>query len=212
MIKLQNNSADALLRNDNIPLTSSSLLLRIRDPHDGKSWHRFQDIYGPIIQAFCRRRGFQNADIDDICQEVLVAVAAAIRNFDYRPETGRFRSWLATVTANKLRNHVRRTKRAGAVNFDWIESLAEHPEQDSTWNTILVERIFTVACENIRDNFEPATWRCFELTWIERQASRDVASALGIPIYSVYVNKSRVLKRLEQEFQFLCDDHPGLEH
>jgi len=209
MISLKSDSTSALITNKSIPLTSASLLLQVRDPANHRSWERFQNIYGPIIQAFCRRRGFQEADIDDISQEVLIAVVNSIRSFDYHPESGRFRSWLATVTANKSRNHVRRNQRLHEVSVDWIEMLADRPENDSIWNTLFVERIFAVACDNVRDSFEPNTWRCFELAWVERQPSREVASELGIPVYSVYVNKSRVLKRLEQEFRMLCDDHPN---
>ena len=46
------------------------------------------------------------------------------------------------------------------------------------------------------------------MTWMENISAADVAAKLEIPIHSVYVNKSRVLKRLENEFLMLSDDYP----
>ena len=76
-------------RSANEPVTSSSLLLRIRDPNDSDSWHRFVAIYAPIIRSYCRRRGFQSTDIDDIAQNVLASVSRSIQNFEYDPVKGK---------------------------------------------------------------------------------------------------------------------------
>ncbi len=52
------------------------------------------------------------------------------------------------------------------------------------------------------------TWRAFELAWLEDRPALDVANQLDIPIESVYVAKSRVLKRLEAEVLTLAADLP----
>ena len=47
----------------------------------------------------------------DLTQEVLHAVARAIRGLDYDPHRGSFRGWLFTVVRNKLRTFWERQAR-----------------------------------------------------------------------------------------------------
>ena len=82
--------------------TKPSLLLRIRDATDSASWNEFAEIYGPIIRSYCRRRGLQPTDADDVVQEILTRVARSIGTFEYEPGRGRFRDWLGTVTRNRI--------------------------------------------------------------------------------------------------------------
>ena len=62
--------------------------------------------------------------------------------------------------------------------------------------------------DRIRSEFEPETWNAFESTWVLKESPARVASRLGTAIHAVYVNKSRVLKRLEAEVLKLAEDLP----
>ena len=115
------------------PVTSASLLLRIRDPGDSDSWQQFEAVYAPVIRSYCRRRGFQSIDIDDIAQEVMTAVARNIEKFEYQPSKGKFRSWLATVTANKMRNFANKSTIKKEEFVEYIDQLANSPDSDSHW-------------------------------------------------------------------------------
>jgi RNA polymerase sigma-70 factor (ECF subfamily) len=79
-------------------------LVRIRNAEDQRAWEEFVEIYTPLIYAFCRQRGLQDADAADVAQEVMRAVSRAIGGFDYQPERGRFRSWLFAITRSKFNN------------------------------------------------------------------------------------------------------------
>jgi RNA polymerase sigma factor (sigma-70 family) len=194
---------------DPAPNTSPSLLLRIRDPKDGESWQTFQEIYAPIIQAYCRRKGIQAADTDDVVQEVLMSVAKSIRNFEYSPEKGQFRAWMGTITANKLKSYLsKRSNRPSPELSSGIIADLAGPDADSEWVEVFSRHIFLSACTRVRASLEPVTWQSFEATWIQRRPATEVAESLGIPVHSVYVNKSRVLKRLEEEVKQLADDSP----
>lgn len=196
---------------DHEPVTSPSLLIRIKDASDTESWLMFADVYGPVIKGYCRRRGFQSSDIDDIAQEVLTAVARAIERFEYNPQKGKFRSWLATVTANKLKSFVTRNGRRDEQLAEFVDQLAAAPDSDTEWNTVFLSEVFESACDRVRPQFEPQTWQCFYATWVERKSAADVAKEMGIQVHAVYVNKSRVLKKLEAEFLSLSDDFPLAE-
>jgi hypothetical protein len=59
------------------PETRASLLIRVRDPADQAAWHEFVEIYRPVILRLARQKGMQEADADDVAQQVLVAVGKA---------------------------------------------------------------------------------------------------------------------------------------
>ena len=71
---------------DPTAVTRASLLSRLRcAPHDPSAWDDFVGRYGPRILAWCRRWGLQEADAQDVSQEVLVLLAVKLRTFVYDP-------------------------------------------------------------------------------------------------------------------------------
>ena len=191
--------------------TSPSLLLRIRNPDDESAWREFDELYSEIIRLYCRQRKLQPHDEDDVVQEVMDSVCKAIRTFEYDPSKGRFRSWLGTVTANRIRNHLSRKSGSDvvAVGGDAVDNAnGNWVDPDDSWVEIFSERIFRKACSLVRPNVSETTWACFEATWIMEEEAGEVAKRFDIPVHSVYVNKSRVLKRLDQQIRVLAEDLP----
>lgn len=184
--------------------TSASLLLKVRDASDVAAWRTFEAVYGPLVHRYCARRGLQPADADDVSQEVLARIARAIRGFDYSAERGRFRGWLGTITANEVRTFLARSGRRPETATD----VPEPPDPDPAWSAEFTEHILAVALDRVRGEFEPATWAAFEAVWVRKEPPADVARQLGTAVRAVYVNKSRVLKRLEAEVLHLADDLP----
>lgn len=184
--------------------TSASLLLRIRDARDGDAWDSFVAVYGPLVRRHCVRRGLQDSDAADVAQDVFARVAKAIRSFDYAPERGRFRGWLGTIVANEIA-----TSRAKAGRRPVAGGMADDaPGPDPSWDRAFTEHVLAVATDRVRPEFEPATWEAFEATWVRKEPPEAVAKRLGTAIHAVYVNKSRVLKRLEAEVMRLAADLP----
>src|SRR5687768_14200871 len=93
------------------PVTRPTLLERLRNVDNAAAWEQFVEAYTPLIYDFCHRAGLQNADAADVAQEVMRAVAGAIRKFKYDPQRGRFRTWLLTVTRSKLNNFLAKQQR-----------------------------------------------------------------------------------------------------
>ena len=194
--------------------TSPSLLLRIRDPNNTDAWNEFVEIYSPIVRRYSLQRGLQTSDVEDITQDVMATVATSIRKFDYDPRRGKFRSWLGTVTANRIKTLLaRNSRRKGKLQPVQAPEPADdrYRDPDSEWVTIFSERIFRIACERIRAISSETAWQCFESTWIHNLSPQEVAGRLEIAVHAVYVNKSRVLKRLEKEVQHLAEDLPMMD-
>jgi RNA polymerase sigma-70 factor (ECF subfamily) len=193
----------------NVPDTRASLLVRIRDAHDGEAWTQFVDLYAPLVYGFARKRGLQDADAADLTQEVLRAVAGAARRLEYDPQRGSFRGWLFTVVRNKLRNFLagRKAHDQAFGGSDARVRLEEQPDRDdrqqAQWDHEYEQRLFAWAAERVRGGFQPATWQAFWQTAVEGRSPGEVAGQLGMSAGAVYIARSRVLARLREEIQHL---------
>lgn len=92
------------------PTTQFDLLMRVRDTTDRSAWEEFASTYRPAIYRFARHRGLQEADAEDLAQNVLAAVADRIGEWEPDPERGRFRTWLSRVAMNQTITMFRRRK------------------------------------------------------------------------------------------------------
>jgi RNA polymerase sigma-70 factor (ECF subfamily) len=185
--------------------TRASLLLRLRDCADAAAWRTFVEVYTPVIYGYCRRKGLQEADAADVTQDVLAEVARGMPAFRYQPERGRFRHWLLTVVSRSLgRFWARRGRQLPAGGELSDEDLAA----DGVWDEEFHTRLLRAGLSRIQPRFEPNTWAAFDLSWLQSQPAADVAVRLNIPVETVYVSRSRVLKALREAILELTDDLP----
>src|SRR5947207_8752680 len=94
--------------------TPHSLLLRLaQEQRDEQAWAEFVQRYRPRIARWCRGRGLQEADAEDVTQIVLEQLLGAMREFHYNPSAS-FRAWLQTVTVRACaRYRIAETRLAG---------------------------------------------------------------------------------------------------
>jgi hypothetical protein len=82
--------------------TSVSLLERLRTQPDEALWRRLDDLYRPLIRRWLLRDPTLRDEVQDLTQEVMVALVAALPGFHWeRP--GSFRRWLRQITVNRLK-------------------------------------------------------------------------------------------------------------
>ena len=197
---------------DNAPETRPSLLVRIRDPRNEQAWTEFLEIYEPLVYRLARMRGFQDADAQELTQDVFLAVASAIERWDPDPSKGSFRGWLFRIARNLMINFLgqkrRRTLATGDTDVNRL--LDEHPapnsEQSAVFDQEYKQETFRWAAERVRGEFEDKTWRAFWLTSVEGKPIKQAALALGLSAGAVYVARSRVMSRLRRTVQGLEDD------
>lgn len=188
--------------------THPSLLVRLRDVNDRQAWTLFVEIYGPVIFSYCRRRNLQVTDASDVSQEVFSILSQSLPTFEYQTERGRFRDWLGTITHREIIRFWKRQERGkreqASSGLEALDSATETASWDEHFHTELLQH----AILRIRDSFEEESWTIFERLWLHGEPPEQVAQSLGVRIGSVYVAKSRILKRLRAEVLMLCDDWP----
>ncbi|MDB5391281.1 MAG: polymerase sigma factor, sigma-70 family [Planctomycetaceae bacterium] len=186
------------------PDTRRSLLVRLREPTDDAAWAEFIGIYDPLVYRLARRRGFQDADARDLCQEVLRTVARAIDQWDPNPEFGTFRGWLFRIARNLMLNYLTAQKRhpKGTGDTDFQKLLEAKPISDPDDSALFdleyKKIVFQRAADSIRHEFTDSTWQAFWLTGIDNLEVKQVSEQLQISPGAVYIARSRVLARLKE--------------
>src|SRR5947209_16970755 len=100
------------------PTTRITLLTVLRqDPSDQAGWDEFVDRYGRHIYRWCRQWKLQDADAEDVTQDILVKLAQKLRDFAYDPSRS-FRGWLKTLAHHAWRDFVDSPRRAQAAAGD----------------------------------------------------------------------------------------------
>jgi RNA polymerase sigma-70 factor (ECF subfamily) len=193
------------------PDTRHSLILRLSDPADADAWREFVSLYEPLVYDLARRKGLQDADARDLCQEVLVTVARAIDRWDPDPGRGTFRGWLFRIVRNLLVNFLTRQHYPRGSGSTSVQELldaqpAADPSATALFEAEYRRRVFRWAADEVKGEFTPATWQAFWHTAVGGRSPREVAEELGLSIGAVYIARSRILARLRQRIGELGEE------
>jgi RNA polymerase sigma-70 factor (ECF subfamily) len=163
------------------------------------------ELYGPTVEGWCRRAGLSAEDAADVCQEVYRSVAQGIDGFRRDGAGDSFRGWLYTTTRNRVIDFRRRDRRQPRAvgGTDAHDRLLDLPAEEAPGSAMAVvaDRSLSERCLGLmRAEFEERTWRAFWGVTVESRLPAEVAAELGMTPGAVYVAKTRVLKRLREEF------------
>jgi RNA polymerase sigma-70 factor (ECF subfamily) len=195
--------ADALL-----PTTHVTLLVRLRhDPTDQAAWGEFVERYGRHIYRWCRRWKLQDADAEDLTQEILAKLAKNMRDFAYDPSRS-FRGWLKTVAHHAWRDFVNSCRRArvamlGSQVWEQLQALEARKELVQHLEEAFDHELLEVAKLRVRLRVAPRTWEAFRLVALSGLPVAEVAATVQMQVAMVYVAKSKVQKMLQEEIRKL---------
>ncbi|TWU02493.1 RNA polymerase sigma factor [Stieleria varia] len=183
------------------PETRESLIVQVKNPEDRAAWEQFVSIYRPVIFRTAVARGLQDADAQDLAQQVLLAVASAIGDWEKRDGATRFRHWLARVTRNAIVNALSRGPKDPAAGGSSVQQLLAQfqqtdPETESLIDWEYRRQLYQQAAKIVRSDVQPDTWRAFELTVIDGQSNRAAADQLGKSLGTIYTARCRIMQRL----------------
>lgn len=206
--------AFALLIEDEKPLmesTSISLIDRLRTQGDEESWNRLVTIYSPLLKDWLERYQVQASDADDLVQEVMLAIAKDLQQFEHRGREGCFRSWMRAILVNRLRGFWRaRARRPSTPGYLGIEQQLVQLEDPTSalsqaWNLEHDRYVLRQLLRLVEPHFSTKTWQAFYRVTFDDARPDAVAQELGLSVNAVFIARSRVLSRLRQEAAGLID-------
>lgn len=194
--------------------THPSLLSRLRNPDDEKAWHDFDARYRELIRRFCRRRGLQVADAEDVAQLVLLALSRSMRSFRFDPARGRFRDYLGRVVKNAIQRQLARPSRnVRVLEVSVLDALAD-PGADPlepAWLDEWRKHHLRLAMRAVRAAFKPESLAVFEKL-LAGTSVADAAQAFDTTPEAVQKIKQRIGLRLREEIEKqVQDEEPSPE-
>lgn len=197
---------------DEIPQTRQSLLLELGQRSNG-AWEEFLKVYENALVRFCKAKGLQEADVQDVLQDVLTAVLKRIPTWDSDSTKGSFRGWLFRVARNISIDaiNLRAKKTTASGSSQVVRMLSELPEEHPTETSFEIEyqrSLFDWASRQVKSEVREITWQSFCLTAIEGHKAEKVAADLGIAVGSVYTAKCRVVARIREKIAKMEQDIP----
>jgi DNA-directed RNA polymerase specialized sigma24 family protein len=164
------------MRADGLDSTRVTLLHRLNaNPADEPSWAEFVRVYGPAIRGWLLHWGLQEADVQDVTQNVLLRLTAKLPQFKYDPARS-FRGWLKTLTHHAWHDFV-------------TDAGYRHR---GSGDTSILDQLQTVAARE-----------AFRLSALEGVGPRAVADHLGVRVSQVYLARHRVQKLVQEEVRTL---------
>lgn len=183
------------------PETRVSLLLQLQAGVDHEAWQEFVAIYRPTIYRLARKRGLQDADAQDLAQQVLLSIAGSIERWHPHDESTRFRHWLRRVARNAITNALTRRPRDLATGGTSVQGILEgQVEEDSELSREIElehrRELFLRAASSVRNDVSADSWQVFQLSVMEGHPIEQVASRSHKSVGAAYAARGRVMNRL----------------
>ena len=195
------------MENAALPTTRVTLLTQLRhDPSDQAGWDEFVERYGRHIYRWCRQWKLQDADAEDVTQDILVKLIQKLRAFRYDPSRS-FRGWLKTVAHHAWRDFEDGRRARGAAGDGHAQDLLLTLEAREDLARKLEEafdlELLEAAKVRVRLRVAPHTWEAFRLLALEGVPAAEVAARVRLQVAMVYAVKSKVQKMLQEEIEKL---------
>src|SRR6266516_7814507 len=102
-------------KDDFIP-TRLSLLNRLKNWEDQRSWQDFFNTYWKFIYSVALKGGLTDAEAQDVVQETVVTVAKKIKDFQMDTQRGSFKAWLVHTTKWRIADQFRKRTQAAEAS------------------------------------------------------------------------------------------------
>ena len=185
--------------------TRITLIQRIKNRVDETSWEEFTHWYSPYIMAILRRSGIPHSQLEDLKQDILISIWKSIEKFEYDPTKCSFRTWLSTISRNKIYDFFARQKTKNNYESKLQDSPLDKAEIDQIiereWRLYIAGKAFERVSQQFNNKAIEA-YRNFQ----SGKGVDLVAQELNISESSVYVYNKRVKDAMSREIIGLTRD------
>lgn len=185
------------------PRTRETLLARLRENSDDRSWEEFYFVYWDLIFRTARSHGLDETEAEDVAQDTLVALASSLRQFQYDRSKGSFKCWLMNQTRWKVLDFHRKRKRISGLSQ--IDDEAEVPVDvfETHWDLEWRRSLLEMAMDRLKRSVSPHLIQIFGMCVLEGQGVSETAKKLGVSRATVYMAVFRMNKAIRQRVQEL---------
>jgi len=198
---------------DTIP-TRQSLLERMKNWEDQKSWQDFFYTYWKLIYGVARQAGLTDAEAQDVVQETVFSVAKKMGEFKTNPTFGSFKSWLLQITRRRIIDEFRKRPRRAEFRRGRSDDSARTPtleripdpegaKLDAIWQHEWERNLVDVALEKVKQLVSSKQFLLFYQQVFKQWPPRKVAAKYGVSLARVYMAKYRVAGVLKRELKKL---------
>jgi RNA polymerase sigma-70 factor (ECF subfamily) len=205
------SSATAPGTDDLLP-TRRSLLGRLKDWSDDRSWQEFFDTYWRLIYGVALKAGLSTSEAEEVVQETVLSVAKKMKEFQYDPARGSFKGWLLQLTGWRIANQFHRRSARGdggaterpdggvsaqpkAPGTDFVVP----PELERLWDQEWEQNLMQAALNRIRGRVNPKHFQIFDFAVLQDKPVKEIRQFLDVSAAEVYLAKHRVGKLVRAE-------------
>ncbi|MCM8532079.1 MAG: RNA polymerase sigma factor [Lentisphaeraceae bacterium] len=187
-------------------LTRQTILERAKNPNDHQAWEDFVQYYIGYIHIVLRKVLYDDTNIDDITQEILLKIWKYLSKFECNSEKAQFRRWLSVLIRNQAINYIKSdsgyNNRKDLAIRELTDSEVKPSELEVLCEAEWKKYVVNCALKNIEDKFSGNAIVAFKLHLLEKSV-QEISQELGIKNTSVYTLVNRVRLRLANEVERL---------
>jgi RNA polymerase sigma factor (sigma-70 family) len=190
--------------------TRKSLIERLGNWEDQKSWDEFYQTYWRLIYSVALKSGLRPDEAMDAVQEVVLALAKQSKKQQYDPKQGSFKVWLMNLTRWRINDQYRRRAKDTHLSHG-----PDHDKRDTAtfdrfadprtgdlerlWNVEWARNLLDRALARVKTQVSPKQFQIFDAYVVKDWSVGKVMSELGVSLAQVYLAKHRVGKILKHE-------------
>lgn len=210
---MQKKSVSARPEDELIP-TRASLLGRLKDWDDTRSWSDFFNTYWRLIYGRARTAKLTDQEAQEVVQETVISVAKKLRGTEYDLTRGSFKTWLYLIVSRRIVDQFRRRGRGVPISEPLPEETeAASPldsipdpaslEPDAAWDRAWEANLIAAAVERVKEAVNPEHFQIYEYHVLQEHTAMQTAQALQTNAAKIYWVKHRVGAKLAKEVKRL---------
>jgi RNA polymerase sigma factor (sigma-70 family) len=197
--------------------TRKSLIARLDNWEDQKTWDEFYQTYWRLIYSVAIKAGLRPEEAFDCVQETILSIAKQSKKKLYDPEQGSFKTWLMNMTRWRINDQFRKRKKDTAMTGgEWeddrktaVIDRIEDPNGDvlsRLWDVEWKKNIADAALARVKAQVSPKQYQIFDFYVIRQMDAEEVQDKLNVSMAQVYLAKHRVGAVLKKELAKLEDE------
>lgn len=194
--------------------TRRSLILKLADWNDRRSWDEFYRTYWRLIHSVAIKAGLSEQEAWDVVQETVLTIAKQARKNAYDPSKGSFKTWLWNVTRWRINDQFRLRRKDTASSLPEGEPGHETAPLDlvadagassfeQIWDKEWQNNIVKAALERVKLKVSPKQFQIYFYNVLHHMKAGEVQKKLGVSLAQVYLAKHRVGAMLRREIRYI---------